>query len=279
MPALITKLEASVPLDIRAAAEETIHGWRRLCRFQISMLFPTLKTSATYLGLLPSMLTLQLDQLECAVGAELFHRSVRHTPQKPTRRGARLLQDLDRDDVQKLMHDALGSKIEAIPDQDTVDAAIAVVDGERGALTSLPSHFRLGERIHIPPPVLPLLEHLLAHAGRVTHAGQIQNATGIPFNTVCKQLKRMEAAGWLTSRLETRTERPGAARRRTYYSLTAAAHQTMAHDPNAAPMALRKRTAPRDRTNNTEVGPDTRNPRSGGSSKCASYALSSLHSR
>ncbi|WPW26345.1 TniQ family protein [Streptomyces atratus] len=198
MPALITKIEASVPIDIRAAAEETLHGWRRLRRFQISIFFPTLKTSATYLGLLPSTLTLQLDQLECAVGAELFHRSVRHTPQKPTRRGARLLKDLNRDDVQKLMHDALGSKIEAIPDQDTVDAAVAVVDGERSALTSLHDHFQFGERIHIPPPVLPLLEHLLAHAGRETYAGQIQIATGIPFTTVYKQLKRLEAAGWLT---------------------------------------------------------------------------------
>ena len=77
----------------------------------------------------------------------------------------------------------------------------------------------------------PLLHHLLADDDQETYAARIHTATGIPFNTVYKQLKRLEAAGWLTSRLESRAERPGSARRRTYYSLTAAAQRAAARIP------------------------------------------------
>jgi DNA-binding PadR family transcriptional regulator len=109
--------------------------------------------------------------------------------------------------------------------------------------------------------MLPLLEHLFAHASRETHAAQIQSATSIPFTTVYKQLKRLEAAGWLTSRLESREERPGAARRRTYYSLTAAANRVAARDPHSAPVAaLRKTTASRDETTDITTGPPHETP-------------------
>ncbi|MFH8474168.1 TniQ family protein [Streptomyces sp. NPDC018000] len=219
-PALITKLDTSIPPDIRAAAEETLHGWRRLRRFQISIFFPTLTSSANYLGLQPGTLTMQLDQLECAVGAELFHRSVRHSPQHPTRRGTRLLRDLDREDVRKLMHDELGSRIEKNPGQDAISAAIAAADGERGALTNLHADAQDNGQLHIPPPTLPLLRHLFAQRDQENCLAQIQAATGMPTNTIFKQLKRLEGAGWLTSRRETPTERARGRRGRTYYSLT-----------------------------------------------------------
>ncbi|MFD5397880.1 TniQ family protein [Streptomyces sp. NPDC127097] len=225
IPALITKLDASIPPDIRAAAEETLNGWRRLRRFEISMFFPTLTTSASYLGLMPGTLTTQLDQLECAVGAELFRRSVRHAPQSPTKRGARLLRDLDRDDVRKLMHAALGSNIEKIPDQDAINSAIATVDGERGALTNLHSRSQYGDRLRIPPPMLPLLRHLLARRDQESYLAQIHATTCIPMTTIFKQLKRLEEAGWLVGRLETAHERQGSRRRRTYYTLTSSARQ------------------------------------------------------
>jgi DNA-binding MarR family transcriptional regulator len=218
--ALIQKLDTSIPPDIRAAAEETLHGWLRLRRFQISIFFPTLTSSAGYLGLQPGTLTMQLDQLECAVGAELFRRSVRHTPQKPTRRGARILRDLDRDDVCKLMHDALGSRIEKIPNADAISGAIAKADGERGALTKLQAGAQHNGQLHIPPPLLPLLRHLFTQRNQECCLTQIQAITGMPTNTIFKQLKRLEAAGWLTSRRETPTERRRGGRGRTYYSLT-----------------------------------------------------------
>ncbi|MEW2636548.1 TniQ family protein [Streptomyces sp. NPDC048389] len=218
-PVLITKLDTSLPSDIRAAAEGTLHGWRRLRRFQISIFFPTLTTSASYLRLLPSTLTLQLDQLECAVGATLFHRSVRHAPQSPTRRGARLLRDLDRDDVQKLMHAALGSKMERIPDRDSINSGIATSDGDRAALTNLNAR-QHGGRLHIPPPMLPLLRHLFTRGNEESYLAQIHATTGMPVTTIFKQLKRLEEAGWLTGRRESPAERPSGGRGRTYYSLT-----------------------------------------------------------
>ncbi len=229
IPALIKKLDASIPPDIRAAAEETLHGWRRLRRFQISIFFPTLATSATYLGLLPGTLTMQLDQLECAVGVELFHRSVRHAPQNPTRRGARLLCDLDRDNVQKLMHDALGSRIEKIPGQDAISSALAAADGERGALTSLHADAQQNGQLHVPPPMLPLLRYLFARRNQEICLAQIQAATGMPTNTIFKQLKRLEEAGWLTGRRETPAERPRGGRGRTFYALTAPAIHAASH--------------------------------------------------
>ncbi len=253
--ALNAKLDDSVPRDIRAAVEGTLHGWVRLRRFQIHMAFPTLRATAEYLTSTPPRLAMQFGRLEEAVGGELFHRSVRHAPQRPTNRGRSLLRDLNGPDVQRLMREALGSKIEPLPDQETVAAAIAVIDGERAALTVLhPNHPALGH-FHVPPPMLPLLEHLFSHSSRETCAGQIHTATGIQFHTVYRQLKRLEAAGWLTSRLETRADRPSAGRRRTFYSLTGAAHQAAAHDPHAAPVTPRKTTAPWDKADDTQVGP------------------------
>ena len=224
-PALITKLDESIPSDIRAVAEETIYGWRRLRRFQVSIFFPTLKSSANYLELQPGTLTMQLDQLECAVGAELFRRSVRHAPQSPTRRGAHLLRDLDRGDVRKLMHDTLGSRIEKIPDQDAINAAIAAADGERGALTDLRTLAQHSAQVHIPPPLRPLLRHLFAQGDQETCLAQIHSATGMSTTTIFKQLKRLEEAGWLNGRRETSAERPSGGRGRTYFSLTAPAIQ------------------------------------------------------
>ncbi|MEU4491621.1 TniQ family protein [Streptomyces purpurascens] len=260
MKALNARLDESVPRDIRAAVEGTLHGWLRLRRFQIHMSFPTLQATAEYLGFLPGRLATQFGRLEEAVGEELFHRSVRHAPQRPTSRGRSLLQDLNDPDVQQLMHEALGSQIEPLPDQEAIAAATAVIDGERAALTVLHPNDPAVGRFHVPPPMLPLLEHLFTCASRETYAAQIQITTGIPFTTVYKQLKRMEAAGWLTSRLESREERPGAARRRTYYSLTAAAYRVAARDPHDAPAALRKTTAPRDETTDITTGPPYETP-------------------
>ncbi len=229
-PALTAKLDESVPLDIRSAVEGTLHGWLRLRRFQICMAFPTATTAATYLGVTQSVLALQLDQLERDIGARLFHRPGRHRPQRPTNRGTMLLQHLKGSHVQELMRHSLGSTIEPMPGRDVLTSAARTVDGAHAALTTLHPDTPI-RHLSIPMPLQPLLHHLLAAGEQETYAARIHTATGIPFNTVYKQLKRLEAAGWLTSRLESRAERPGSARRRTYYSLTAAAHRASARLP------------------------------------------------
>ncbi|MGW3933763.1 TniQ family protein [Streptomyces microflavus] len=223
-PALTAKLDKSVPLDIRAAVEGTLHGWLRLRRFQICMAFPTATTAATYLGVTQSVLALQLDQLERDIGAQLVDRPGRHRSQQPTSRGTTLLQHLEGSHVQELMRHSLGSNIEPMPGQDVLIAAARTVDGAHAALTTLHPETPI-RHLNVPSPLQPLLHHLLADDDQETYAARIHTATGIPFNTVYKQLKRLEAAGWLTSRVESRAERPGSARRRTYYSLTAATHR------------------------------------------------------
>ncbi|MFF1717491.1 LysR family transcriptional regulator [Streptomyces sp. NPDC058268] len=253
LTALHAKLDESLPRDIRAAAEGTLHGWLRLRRFQINMAFPTLTAAAKHLDLVPSALASQFLQLEQDIGTQLFYRSVRHAPQRPTARGATLLQDLDDSRVRALMQNALGTRLDRLPPPDAVGFATAAVDGERAALTVLHPQAPPPRHVIIPAPLHRLLSHLLAHRDQETSPSQIHTATGIPFNTVYKQVKRLEAAGWLTSRPETRAERPGGGRRRTFYSLTPAAHQA-ASTITRGPAALRKATEPRDESTDRTAG-------------------------
>ncbi|TSB31380.1 TniQ family protein [Streptomyces benahoarensis] len=231
-PALNIKLDESLPLDIRAAVEGTLHGWLRLRRFQICMAFPTSLTAATYLGIANSALAAQLGQLERDIGTSLFYRPGRHRPLRPTDRGTMLLQHLKDSRVQDLMRKTLGSNIEPMPEQDALTAASAAVDGRNVALTTLHPDAPAPQILNIPPPLQPLLDHLLAHDGPETYAFQIHSDTGVTFNTVYRQLQRLEAAGWLTSRRETRAERPDRGHLRTYYSLTAAARRAAARNPH-----------------------------------------------
>lgn len=253
MTALITKLDESVPRDVRAAVEGTLHGWLRLRRFQTNMAFPTLTAAAQHLDVVPSALANQFHQLERDIGTQLFHRSVRHAPQRPTARGAALLHCLDSSQIRALMQNALGSHLDPLPTPDAIDLATAVVDGERAALTVLHPHAPPPPRLNIPSPLHPLLSHLLAQRDQETSAVQIHAATGIPFATVYRQVKRLEAAGWLTSRLETRAERPGAARRRTFYVLSTAAHQAASTITRHSAVP-RKMTAPRNNATDTTPG-------------------------
>ncbi|MCX4607727.1 MULTISPECIES: TniQ family protein [Streptomyces] len=120
---MLAKLDESVPLDIRAAVEGTLHGWRRLNRFQIHMAFPNATATATYLNVKPNTLSMQFSQLERAIGAELFHRSTGHTPQRPTTQGAALLHHLTDEHIQVLMRQALGPSIMPMPKPEAIAAA------------------------------------------------------------------------------------------------------------------------------------------------------------
>ncbi|MEU6118260.1 TniQ family protein [Streptomyces sp. NPDC047117] len=247
-PAMHAKLDESVPRDIRAAVEGTLHGWLRLRRFQVHMAFPTLSAAADYCDLTPGALAMQLGQLEQAIGADLFERSVRHSPQRPTHRGIALLQDLNSDQVQELMRKALGARMETMPNQEQLNASVKAADGERSALTLLSSQTPVPDHLSIPSPLLPMLQHLFANRNQRTYAAQIHAGTGIPFTTVFKQLKRLKENGWLNSQLEAPEDRlrriageNNCGRRRTYYSLTPAARQLSFHQ--LAHAAQQRKTA------------------------------------
>jgi DNA-binding transcriptional ArsR family regulator len=252
-PIMNRKLDSSVPADIRKVTEENLHGWLRLRRFQILMTFPTLTTAAAYLKVRPSALTGQFNRLEVDLGAELFHRSVRHSAQHPTRRGASLLRDVNDPQVQNLMCEALGPKFEPMPSRAEIESAEAVADGMDARLTSLDSDLPALAHFHIPPTIVPLLKHLLEYAGQETYAAQIQTRTGMSRATIQNQLKRFAEASWLAARDEPREERPHGGRCRIYYSLTAPARQIPIGDLLSSPWQSRKRTPPQDKSQDTAV--------------------------
>ena len=99
---MIRKLPPHIPLNIRRAVEGGLHGWHRLARFQLAMDFDRLTTAAEHLGIVPETLSRQFARLETDIGARLYHRSTLHDPMRCTSRGARLLRDLDRPDVQSI---------------------------------------------------------------------------------------------------------------------------------------------------------------------------------
>lgn len=247
---MTAKVDKSVPRNIRAAVEGTLHGWLRLHRFQIAMALPNLETTADYLGTCRGALVHQFQRLERDLGHTLFHRAAFKKPQRPTRHGNALLRCLATDHIQALMHSALS------PDQITPmpDAATLATAEIRLTIRQSPGPLRpfgddiTAERIRITGSTLKLLRDLLAHQNEEFYGAQIHARTGIDNGTLYPQLKRMERAGWLTSRLETEESwvmrAPvgcGPGRRRTYYALTpdglrAAMHEVQHHKP-------RRRTA------------------------------------
>ncbi|MFD4630338.1 hypothetical protein ACFVYR_22175 [Streptomyces sp. NPDC058284] len=117
-----------------------------------------------------------------------------------------------------------------MPTQETRTAAQAAFGAETRTLTDLTDLGELPDRISVPLPMLPLARHLLTHADQEVYATRLHTATGIPINTLYKQLRRLETARWLRSRRETTDERPRrGGRGRTYYTLTAIARLTPVH--------------------------------------------------
>ncbi|MEV5202398.1 TniQ family protein [Streptomyces sp. NPDC053720] len=254
--ALIEKLDESLPHDIRTAVEATLHGWLRLRRFQIHMAFPSLTTSAAYIGVPPGALTSQFNQLEQSLDAPLFHRARRHSPQRPTGRGAALLRHLDEPHIRDLMQHALGSGSPPMPDREALEAAAVAFNGKNRALPRLPHNTDRPALVGVPQRLVPLLRHLLLADGPEHYAAQIATATGMATNTVYIQLKRLEAAGWLRSRREDPRERARGGRGRTYYTLTPAARHVPLDVVLDEPVELRKRPAPREGGMDTAVESD-----------------------
>ncbi|AMW12422.1 hypothetical protein A4E84_24795 [Streptomyces qaidamensis] len=246
---MTAKVDKSVPRNIRAAVEGTLHGWLRLHRFQIAMALPNLETTADYLGTHRGALVHQFQRLESDLGHALFHRAAFGKPHRPTRHGSALLRSLATDDIQAMMHSALGpDQITRMPDAATLArAAIRLTTRQSpGPLRPFGDDIT-AKRIRITGPTLILLRDLLDHQNEQFYGAQIHARTGIDNGTLYPQLKRMERAGWLTSRPEAEdswlARAPvgcGPGRRRTYYALTpnglrAAAHEVQHHKPRRRP--------------------------------------------
>ena len=243
---MTAKLDRSIPRDVRAAVEGTLHGWLRLHRFQIAMAFPNLTTAGTYLKAHRTALTTQFQQLETAIGHTLYDRSVQTTPQRPTKHGQSLLRHLQQAHVQELMSAALTPEQRLpMPDTATITEATTTARHRRkpGPLKSFDGI--AVQRLRIRQETLILLRDLLSHHREESYGTQIHTRTALPQGTVSDQLRRLHQAGWLTLRLEDDTSwlaratpGRGPGRRRTYYTLTPEGHRAALHE-------IRRRDTPR----------------------------------
>ncbi|MFE2296369.1 TniQ family protein [Streptomyces sp. NPDC059452] len=225
---MTAKLDTTIPRNIRTAVEGTLHGWLRLHRFHIAMAFPNLESAAAHIGIYQSTLVTQFQCLEHDLGQKLFHRSAFGRPHRPTNSGKALLRSLHTDTVQALMHTELQpSQIIAMPDADTLAQAASRLTTRRDPGPLKPFNDISVARIRITAPTLTLLRDLLDHQDEEFYGAQIHARTGLDHGTVYPQLKRLEQAGWLTSRPESQGSWHGRApvgcgpgRRRTYFALT-----------------------------------------------------------
>lgn len=240
-PQMLAKLDGRLPRDIRAAVEGTLHGWRRLRRFQIAMAFPRLDEATSYLGLPRTGLTSQLQRLEASIGEQLFTRSGLGRPQAPTPRGRRLLQTLDRPHIQALMAEALGADMEAMPDRSRLEAATERCSRPRRNPGPLrPFDDIQVQRIRIAAPTRRLLQDLLEHGDPKFYGHEVIARTGIDAGTLYPALHRLQGAGWLTSWPEAEQEwlagaplGRGPGRRRIYYALTPEGRRAAEHEIGA----------------------------------------------
>jgi TniQ protein/regulatory helix-turn-helix LysR family protein len=94
-PDMITKLDPSLPTDIRRAVEGQLHGWQRLRRFQQAMAYRSITAASKDLHVDASTFASQFNRLEHDIGGRLLHRSTPTQRQRLTPRGTRLLAALD----------------------------------------------------------------------------------------------------------------------------------------------------------------------------------------
>ncbi|MDF3292442.1 TniQ family protein [Streptomyces silvisoli] len=110
LPSRLITWDDTLPHDIRRAVDGKATGWQRLARFQTIAAFPNLHAAARHLGVEPSALVHQLRQLERSIGTQLLHRATAARPIKLTGRGAALLRDLARPEIQAIRETACGAR-------------------------------------------------------------------------------------------------------------------------------------------------------------------------
>jgi len=234
-PQMMNRLDGRLSVDIRAAVDGGLKGWERLHRFQIAMAFPTLAAAAHHLGINPATLVTQFKRLEGDIGAALFHRSTSGKPQQPTKRGRKLLDYLTKEHILKHM-------AQSIPRHE-----LAQLSGHEkaGASEQFPRPRRpispfnniAVTRLPITTAMLALLNDLLTHPDDQCYGALILTRIRRDPGNIYEQLKRLQAAGWITSRLEDdeswnsrATPGRGPGRRRTYYRLTPAGQDATLHE-------------------------------------------------
>ncbi|WP_331745647.1 TniQ family protein [Streptomyces virginiae] len=235
---IMTKIDTSLPRDVRSAVEGTLHGWLRLHRFHIAMRFPSLDSAARHLKTEPNALVTQFQRLERDIGKSLFTRAAFGRPQQPTPQGRRLLRDLETDRVRALMTASLPhDPTHAPPDDHVLEAAHAKFRTRRNPGPPTPFDDIAVERIRITRPTLALLHDLLARPNQEFYGAEVIARTGLDPGTVYPRLKRLEQAGWLTSRLEDditwmnrATPGRGPGKRRTFYTLTSEGRRAARHE-------------------------------------------------
>ncbi|MFF2378655.1 TniQ family protein [Streptomyces xiamenensis] len=263
---MTANLDDSVPRNIRAAVEGTLHGWLRLHRFQIAMAFPNLTSAGTYLGADQSALTTQFQRLETNIGFTLFHRSSHTTPQHPTRQGKSLLRQLRTPPIQKLMTDALTPDQNLpFPDTATITAATTTARHRTNPGPLKPFDDIAVERIRITRTTITLLQELLTRPREEFFGFQIHARTGLALGTIYPRLKQLAQTGWLTARTEDEQswwERApagcGPGRRRTYYTLTPEGTRAATHEVQR--YTLKKMTEQPDKTADKMPGHSGKDP-------------------
>jgi DNA-binding MarR family transcriptional regulator len=236
-PHNLAKIDRRYPADIRAAVEGGLHGWHRLNRFQIAMAFPSLETAARFLGADQSTLVRQLQRLEADIGSTLFVRGAFARPHQPTARGRRLLNALARPHIKALMETGLAERRHEFPDQAALEKA-AIDSATRNPPGPLqPFDGIEAQRITITAATKTLLRDLIDRGTERTYGQEITTRTGLDSGTVYPNLRRLLAAGWLTSWPEDEQEwlagaPPGCGpgRRRTYYALTDNGRRAALHE-------------------------------------------------
>lgn len=234
-PQMINRLDRRLAADIRAAVDGSLQGWERLHRFQIAMSFPTLKTAADHLGIHARTLVVQFQRLEEDIGTELFHRATPGRPQQLTRRGRKLLDYLTKDHIRNIM-------AKSIPTQELSQAA---AHQAAGVLAQFPRPRRPISpfedipvvRLRITTAMLTLLDDLMTHRDDECYGALILTRIRRDPGNIYEQLHRLQAASWITSRLEDdeswnarATPGRGPGRRRTYYQLTPAGREATLHE-------------------------------------------------
>ncbi len=230
------RLDRGIPADIRAGVEGSLSGWLRLQRFQVAMSFPTLRSAAAHLRIYQNTLVVQFQRLEKDIGTTLYHRATPAAPQRPTRRGRKLLRDLQQDAVKALITTIAPKEQNVpIPESSAVTEAVRSFPRQRGPLTPY-SDFAV-TRLRITTAMLDLLADLMVHPQEQCYGAAILVRIRLDPGNLYAQLKRLEAAGWLISSPENEqswiARAPagiGPGRRRTQYSFTSEGRRAAEHE-------------------------------------------------
>lgn len=211
---------------VLAAAEGTLHGWKRLARFQAAAIYPSMTAAAIALGLHHTALTEQVQRLERDTAGRLYERAAYGKPQRLTPHGQALLAALDQPPTIAALRQATGPAPHP-PDPATLETLSAELSTRVPARPIAPYP---GLDIHPQrrsAATLAVVAYLAAHVDRDVWGYLVAKELGLGSGTVYPLLQRLHDGGWLTCHKETQGEweartphRRGDSRLRHYHRLT-----------------------------------------------------------